>query len=302
MQQNPTVTFDQGEEQPPSYWKISLVAIVGVGLAILFFSMIWKPNFYAKLMGAKINADLASSDDLSLVAALISPTPTLAITMTPVPSITRILIPTLTVTGPVPITRPVTAAPSVYLTQGITIFPTKSNTPTQTISGPVPVTRPPTSTPAVYLTQGVTLFPSVKTPTPTFAALGTTYNLMANTTYLVNGKGSLKISSKFSTATYINYYISNVVLSGLVPGRQYQVYICSNTICSTNTATRVVANSSGAASLVGPVTIGSTYSATASRTVQIREYVAPGSPLPISPKSCTSVACMYASISGSSSM
>ena len=65
----PSVGFDQGEEPDVPYVRIGLLALLGVMATIILMSMIWKPDYYAELMGAKKYSDVASKEGLSFVSA-----------------------------------------------------------------------------------------------------------------------------------------------------------------------------------------------------------------------------------------
>lgn len=66
---SPNIQFDQGPAPKPSYFKLAILAGLGVLSAILFFSMMGKPKFFARLMGADVNEYIASSDELTQVSA-----------------------------------------------------------------------------------------------------------------------------------------------------------------------------------------------------------------------------------------
>lgn len=83
MQDNiPSVGFDAGEPAKTPYVKIALLAVFGVIATIVLLSMLWKPKYYASLMGAKDAEFVASNADFTRVAATtdaettISPPPT----------------------------------------------------------------------------------------------------------------------------------------------------------------------------------------------------------------------------------
>ncbi len=110
MQDNtPSVGFDAGGPAKTPYIKIALFAIFGVVATVILMSMLVKPKFYASLMGAEVNDYVASSDNLTRVAANapLSVTPTPAISLSPYPTISGFVSPTVT-----PVRISITPAPS----------------------------------------------------------------------------------------------------------------------------------------------------------------------------------------------
>lgn len=65
----PSLGFDQGEEPKVPYVRLGLLAALGVMATVILMSMIWKPKYYAELMGAKVDENIASKNGLTFVSA-----------------------------------------------------------------------------------------------------------------------------------------------------------------------------------------------------------------------------------------
>jgi len=375
----PSVSFSEGDTEDVPYKRLLLFAVLGVLASIVFFSMLAKPHFYARLMGAKTTEYTASSDGLVRVAAesplsgVVTPTrpPSVSIVPTYIPTgvvLTKTPTPKLSVTvlpaqgqvlksrlevntGGVAISSwsfemyytcyssggyPSVAGSFIYKSIGtvenVANVPVDSVCRMQLTKAPnVPLgyvwsepsyqtatgidasgkryhvvfndikvvrvasasltpTKPVTITPIISITKVVTM-PPTSTPTPSTLK---TYYLAPQAPYVAGGTGKVTLYKPAAPTGYTTYRIVGSSFTGLVPGRQYDVWVCGSGSCSGQSNTRVTAAANGTASWVGStdITVRNVYPAT---TIQIRQYLLPG-PVPTYPPSCGSTACMSAAL------
>lgn len=292
----PVVNFGEGEPGKLPYTRIFLFAFLGVIAAIIFFSMLAQPKLYAKLMGAKIADYTASSDSLVRVAATSPLSGVVTPTKPPTPACmgvqhctygNRTLLEycgNCTGAG----CRPGYACADSRFT--CTTYPDK----VFYFDTLYPVPCGPTRTPTITPTKPPTSTPSrtpTKSPTPSTLR---TYSLVPQKPYVTNGTGKVTLYKPAAPTGYTIYRVVSTSFTGLVPGRQYDVWVCGSGSCSGQSNTRVTASASGTASWTGSadITVRNVYPAT---TVQIRENLLPG-PVPTNPPSCGNTACMSATL------